>query len=105
MQVNLGYHGHEFASLEDALEPASNVAYAARFLKRLRDETRSWARATARYHSRDPDRGQAYRDKVFRLWDELLPRPGSSGPRSGSRGRPWRPARRRPRRSRWNGRV
>ena len=75
MQVNLGYHGHEFASVADALEPASNVAYAARFLKQLRDETQSWSRATARYHSRHPDRGQAYRDKVFRLWDELLLRP------------------------------
>jgi hypothetical protein len=72
MQVNLGYHGHEFASVAEALEPARNVAYAARFLKSLHQETQSWAHATARYHSRDPDRGQAYRTKVFRLWDELL---------------------------------
>ena len=72
MQVNLGYHGHEFASVAEALEPARNVAYAARFLKQLREETQSWSRATARYHSRHPDRGGAYRDKVFRLWDELL---------------------------------
>jgi Transglycosylase SLT domain len=75
MQVNLGYHGHEFASVAEALEPARNVAYAARFLKRLRDETESWSWATARYHSGDPVRGRAYRDKVFRLWDELLLRP------------------------------
>jgi Transglycosylase SLT domain len=71
MQVNLGYHGDAFESLEEALEPATNVAYGARFLKRLRVQTRSWARATARYHSSDPDRGQAYRDKVYRLWHEL----------------------------------
>ncbi len=71
MQVNLGYHGEAFASLDEALEPASNVAYGARFLKRLRVQTRSWARATARYHSSDPDRGKAYRDKVYRLWHEL----------------------------------
>jgi hypothetical protein len=75
MQVNLGYHGHEFASVAEALEPARNVAYAARFLKRLHEETQSWARATARYHSSDPSRGGAYRDKVFRLWDELLDGP------------------------------
>ena len=37
-------------------------------------ETRSWARATARYHSRDPDRGQAYRARVYRLWQEPAPR-------------------------------
>jgi hypothetical protein len=71
MQINLGYHGDAFASLEEALEPASNVAYGARFLKRLRLQTRSWARATARYHSSDPDRGKAYRDKVYRLWHEV----------------------------------
>lgn len=80
MQVNLIYHGHEFASVADALEPAHNVAYAARFLKRLREETESWARATARYHSRHPVRGPAYREKVFRLWDELLRRPAIERP-------------------------
>jgi hypothetical protein len=71
MQINLGYHGDAFVSLEEALEPASNVAYGARFLKRLRLQTRSWARATARYHSSHPDRGKAYRDKVYRLWHQL----------------------------------
>ncbi|HSA80003.1 MAG TPA: transglycosylase SLT domain-containing protein [Geminicoccaceae bacterium] len=71
MQVNLGYHGEAFASLDEALEPASNIAYGARFLKRLRLQTRSWVRATARYHSSDPDRGEAYRNKVYRLWHEL----------------------------------
>ena len=71
MQVNLGYHGHAFASLAEALEPASNVAYAAQFLKQLREETRSWARATARYHSAHPERGQAYREKVYRFWQQV----------------------------------
>jgi Transglycosylase SLT domain len=71
MQINLGYHGHAFASLAEALEPASNVAYAAQFLKQLREETRSWARATARYHSAHPERGQAYREKVYRFWQQV----------------------------------
>jgi Transglycosylase SLT domain len=71
MQINLGYHGHAFGSVAEALEPAANVAYAAQFLKRLREETRSWARATARYHSNHPERGQAYRDKVYRFWHEV----------------------------------
>jgi hypothetical protein len=75
MQVNLGYHGHAFASVAEALEPASNVAYAARFLRQLREETQSWERATARYHSRHPSRGRAYREKVFRWWNELVDRP------------------------------
>ena len=71
MQINLGYHGHAFASVAEALEPAANVAYGAQFLRQLREETRSWARATARYHSRHPERGQAYRDKVYRYWHEV----------------------------------
>jgi hypothetical protein len=71
MQINLGYHGDAFASVADALEPAANVAYGAQFLKKLREETRSWARATAHYHSRHPQRGQAYREKVYRFWHQV----------------------------------
>ena len=71
MQVNLGYQPDAFASLDEALDPTSNIAYGARFLKRLRQDTRSWARATALYHSSDPDRGKVYRTKVYRLWQEL----------------------------------
>jgi hypothetical protein len=73
MQVNLGHHGHAFASLEHALDPAVNVAYGAGFLRRLHAETRSWASATAHYHSRDPARGDAYRAKVYRHWHAVRP--------------------------------
>ena len=71
MQINLGYHGAAFGSIAEALEPAANVAYGAQFLKQLREETRSWARATARYHSSHPRRGQAYREKVYRFWNQV----------------------------------
>jgi hypothetical protein len=71
MQINLGYHGDAFASIAEALEPAANVAYGAQFLRQLREETRSWSRATARYHSRHPQRGQAYREKVYRFWEQV----------------------------------
>jgi Transglycosylase SLT domain len=71
MQINLGYHGDAFASVAEALEPAANVAYGAQFLRQLREETESWARATARYHSRHPQRGQAYREKVYRFWEQV----------------------------------
>lgn len=77
MQINLIYHGDAFRSLEEALDPASNVAYGTKFLKTLRLETRSWARATAHYHSRHPARGRAYRARVFRLWQELRRRPSN----------------------------
>ena len=76
MQVNLHYHGDRFASLEQALDPATNVQYGASFLRALRAETQSWGRATARYHSRTPERGERYRAKVYRLWNEVRRRGG-----------------------------
>jgi hypothetical protein len=78
MQINLGYHGKAFASLEEAFDPLTNVAYGARFLKQLREQTRSWAGATGRYHNADRDRGQAYRARVYRLWRELRRRQGEA---------------------------
>ena len=68
MQVNLRYHPTAFASLEEAFDPTANVAYAANFLAALHDETRSWTRSVARYHSSTPARGSAYFHRVSKLW-------------------------------------
>ncbi|MEK7246243.1 MAG: hypothetical protein AAB223_09515 [Pseudomonadota bacterium] len=70
MQVNLGYHGNHFASLEEAMDPVANTAYAARFLKSLRETSADWMEAAGRYHSSLPERNGPYRAKVARLWDE-----------------------------------
>jgi hypothetical protein len=75
MQVNLHYHGRHFASIDEALDPAANVQYGARFLRSLRTETRSWGRATAHYHSRTASRGEAYRAKVYKLWNQVRRQP------------------------------
>ena len=80
MQINLGHHGSAFATLDEAFDPLSNVAYGARFLAELRAETRSWAKATGRYHSSDADRGQTYRARVWRLWRDLRHRQGGEAP-------------------------
>jgi hypothetical protein len=68
LQINLFYHGDAFGSLEEALDPTANAQYAASFLAALNTESRSWTTAVASYHSRDTDRGAAYRDKVYDLW-------------------------------------
>jgi hypothetical protein len=68
MQVNLQYHPQAFASLEDAFDPLTNVAYGASFLKTLATEHGSWARAAAYYHSQNPTRYRAYRAKVREIW-------------------------------------
>ena len=64
MQVNLAYHPNAFASLDQAFDPLANATYAARFLAELRDQTGSWDRAVAAYHSANPDLGEPYRRKV-----------------------------------------
>lgn len=70
MQVNLHYHPDAFDTLDQAFDPAQNVAYAARFLLRLRQEVRSWTVAIGRYHSATPGLSGLYRLKVFRAWRE-----------------------------------
>jgi hypothetical protein len=68
MQINLMHHPDAFGSLDEAFEPTRNVAYGARFLRALERETESWARAVERYHTADPDRGRAYRERVYQRW-------------------------------------
>ena len=71
MQVNLHHHPDAFDSLDTAFDPFSNVAYAASFLKELKDETRSWPQAIAYYHSTTRQLNVPYRNKVYRLWAEV----------------------------------
>lgn len=68
MQVNLFYHPHAFASLEEAFDPAANVRYASRFLEALHAQTGEWAAAIAAYHSSTPELGAAYLQRVAARW-------------------------------------
>ena len=68
LQVNLMYHPAAFASLDEAFDPRSNAAYAARFLNTLYAERRDWAHAIAAYHSETPALGDAYRVLVMARW-------------------------------------
>lgn len=70
MQINLMHHPKAFSGLEEAFDPAANVAYAAAFLKQLREEKGSWTKAVGHYHSATPARSVAYRAKVFTAWRE-----------------------------------
>ncbi len=70
MQINLRHHGDALKSPDAALHPATNVAYAAAFLKELEAETKSWRLAVGYYHSRNPKAAAAYYAKVSRLWPE-----------------------------------
>jgi hypothetical protein len=67
-QIDLLYHPDAFATLEEAFDPHSNAAYAARFLAELHARTGSWEAAIASYHSAMPAEGGAYRSRVMADW-------------------------------------
>lgn len=68
MQVNLHHHPKAFANLENAFDPAQNVAYAARFLTGLKKEHASWHKAVAHYHSANPIHHIPYQKNVIQAW-------------------------------------
>nr|WP_245615488.1 transglycosylase SLT domain-containing protein [Afifella pfennigii] len=63
MQVNHYYHGEQFASVAEMLDPGKNVTYAARFLNELKKREGSWTMAVARYHA-GPDNDPAQKRYV-----------------------------------------
>lgn len=70
MQVNLRWHkiaelepdadAPAFRTVREALDPALNVAYGARFLRRLYEAEGDWTNAVARYHGASYERRRAY---------------------------------------------
>lgn len=64
MQVNQRWHAQEFASLEAATEPLTNVDYAARFLRSLYQQTGDWWEAAGRYHSSTQEFKDIYLQKL-----------------------------------------
>ncbi len=68
MQVNFYYHGSNFPSVEAMLDPHTNILYAARFLKQLKESEGGWTAAVARYHAspRKPAEQKLYVCTVIR---------------------------------------
>lgn len=87
MQVNLFYHPDAFPSLDAAFEPASNAAYAARFLAALHGQTASWPAAAAWYHSHSPVLAEQYVYQVLAVWGQPDPAPPVDWARQTSPGR------------------
>jgi soluble lytic murein transglycosylase-like protein len=56
MQVNYHYHGSDFSSAAEMLDPEKNIVYAARLLKSLKETEGSWTAAVARYHASPKNR-------------------------------------------------
>ena len=71
MQVNLQAHPDAFASIEDAFDPATNVAYAARFLVSLHEDAQDWPTAGAYYHSQTLSLAAEYKAKLMSTWQNV----------------------------------
>jgi hypothetical protein len=66
MQINWHWHGAQFATLSQMIDPVENTRYAARYLRDLHQKLGDWELAIMRYHSADRVRGQAYAQRVRR---------------------------------------
>lgn len=71
MQVNLKQHPNAFKTLEEAFDPATNIAYAAKFLKTKKDNQGSWDHAVAHYHSATAKFHVPYKAKVLKTWSRV----------------------------------
>lgn len=71
MQINYYYHGEQFRSVRAMFDPATNVAYAAEFLQRLRKREGSWTMAVARYHA-GPDNNPAQKRYVCAVISNMV---------------------------------
>lgn len=75
-QLNMRWHGENFADLSDMFDPTLNADYAAAFLMTLYAESGDWATAVSAYHSRTTDLADAYLAKVKAvLNDPTAPQP------------------------------
>lgn len=72
MQVNLKHHPKAFANLNQAFDPSTNVAYAAKFLRTNYASLGDWIKATAAYHSRTPQHGNRYLGNIERSWNRIV---------------------------------
>lgn len=68
MQINYRWHGGEFDSIEEMLNPKRNITYAAKLLKSLKARHGTWYQAIKYYHSAKPEYHKIYSRKVVMQW-------------------------------------
>lgn len=68
MQVNMRYHPEAFRNLHQAFNPKYNVAYAAYILRQHYEDSGSWDKAVAYYHSKTASKGNRYVKSVRKIW-------------------------------------
>jgi hypothetical protein len=79
-QINLHWHGGDYASPSALLDPMINARHAARFLVELHTSAGDWRVAAGQYHSRDPARAEAYARRLETLHDHGTPQVAARAP-------------------------
>lgn len=73
MQINLKYHGKAFANLDEAFDPEKNVAYSAKFLRKLyKRNKQNWTKTAMHYHSRNLRRGTNYKNRLEKHYAQYV---------------------------------
>lgn len=71
-QINYKWHKGNLKSLDDFIDPYSNLSYAASYLRKHFEKHNDWWVATGAYHSpRNQLAAEKYRKGVYRLWSKL----------------------------------
>ena len=84
MQINYRWHGKAFTSLEQMIDPAYNIPYAARFLSTLYERHGNWDKAIKYYHSGNSKYNRSYLARVKKVWPDAQAQVAyASEPKSG----------------------
>ncbi|WP_227269029.1 transglycosylase SLT domain-containing protein [Roseobacter weihaiensis] len=70
-QINHRWHGAQFSSFREIIDPVSNAQYAAEFLKNLYAEFGNWQSAIGAYHSRNAELSRQYMARLKPILKEL----------------------------------
>ena len=68
MQINYHWHSKNFTSVEEMLDIAGNVRYAASFIHGLYKTHGTWQAAVRHYHSYEPSIHKQYSKKIALVW-------------------------------------
>jgi len=67
-QINYRWHKDNFKNIEEMLNPATNIEYAAKLLSSLFKQHGTWHKAIRHYHSANPNHHNQYSRKVVIAW-------------------------------------
>jgi len=67
-QINYRWHKDNFRDIEEMINPATNIEYAAKLLSSLFKQHGTWHKAIRHYHSANPDHHKRYSRKVVIAW-------------------------------------